>query len=65
MYSNHEEIDYNLERLSLERQIALEKLKIVKDDYADHFKPLGWMQSGIKLAGKYGIFVLLKKLFKG
>lgn len=65
MYSNHEEIDYNLERLSLERQIALEKLKIIKDDYVDIFKPLGWMKSGFKFAGKYGIFILLKKLFKG
>lgn len=64
MYSNIEEIEYDLERLSLERQIAYEKLKIVKDDYVDYFKPLYWMRSGLKFAGKYGIFVLLKKLIK-
>ncbi len=64
MYSSYEEIDYHLERLSIEREIAYQKLIIVKEDYKDDLKPLGWMKSGLKLAGKYGIFVLLKKLIK-
>jgi len=64
MYSNLEEIDYNLERLGLERQIAYEKLKIVKDDYSEIFRPLSFIQSGLKFAGKYGIFYLIKKLIK-
>ncbi|WP_026755423.1 hypothetical protein [Sediminibacter sp. Hel_I_10] len=64
MYSNFKEIEYNLERLDLERKIAYEELKVVKDEYVGYFKPISWLQSGFKFAGKYGLFVLLKKLVK-
>jgi len=62
MYSNFEEIDYNLERLDLERQIAFERLKFVKDDYKDAFNTVNLLQSGAKYAGLYGIYLIIKKM---
>ncbi|MEM6517155.1 MAG: hypothetical protein AAF688_13295 [Bacteroidota bacterium] len=64
MYSNFKEIDYHLERLSIERQIAREKLKLVKEDYKEHLKPLSWLQTGLKFAGKYGIYYFIKRILK-
>lgn len=63
-YNSFEEIDYDLKRLKLERQIGLEQLKGVKSEFAESLKPMNWISSILKIAGKYGIFVLLKKLFR-
>lgn len=61
-YKSFDEIDYDLNRLNLERQIAWEEIKGVKNDFQEDIKPLNWVSTGIKVAGKYGILVLLKKL---
>ncbi len=63
-YNSFEEIDYDLERLKLERQIGFEKLKVVKGEFAENLRPMKWVNSFLSVAGKYGIFVLLKKLFR-
>lgn len=63
-YSSFEEIEYDLKRLKLERQIGMEKLKEVKSEFADSFKPLNWVTTIAKFAGKYGVFLLAKNLFK-
>ncbi len=64
VYSSFEEIEYDLQRLKLERQIGFEKLKGVKSEYIESFKPLSWVTSAAKFAGKYGVFMIFKKLFK-
>ena len=64
-YKSFDEIDYDLTRLKLERQIALEEIKGVKNDFLEDMKPLNWVSTGIKVAGKYGILVLLRKLIRG
>ena len=63
-YNSFEEIDYDLERLKLERQIGFEHLKGIKGEFADNLKPMNWVKSVLNIAGKFGIFVLLKKLFR-
>lgn len=63
-YKTFDEIDYELKKLKLERQIAWEKMKGIKNDFQEDMKPLNWVSTGIKLAGKYGAFVILKKLIK-
>lgn len=63
-YNSFEEIEYDLQRLKLERQIGIEKLKEVKSEFADSFKPMSWVISAAKFAGKYGVFMLVKNLFK-
>jgi len=63
-YTNFEDLEHDLKRLKLERNIAIEELKMVKSDYAEALTPLNWIQTGISFAGKYGLFVLLKRIFK-
>ncbi len=63
-YNSFEEIDYDLERLKLERQISIEKLKGVKDEFAENLKPILWVGPALKVAGKVGIFLLLRKMFR-
>lgn len=63
MYNNIDEVNYNLERLDLERQIAFEKLKLVKEDYKDAFSTSNLIEAGVKYAGFYGIILLVRRLF--
>lgn len=64
VYRNFNEIDEELRRLELERQIAKEEIKAVKGDLKESLQPAQWMQTGVKMAGKIGSMVLLKKLFR-
>ncbi len=63
-YNSFEDIELDLKRLSLERQIGIEQMKAVKNEFAEDLKPLNWVSTAVKVAGKYGLFVLLKKMFK-
>jgi len=63
-YNNYKDIEAELRRLSLERQIAKEEIKSVKGDIKDSLQPAEWLQTGLKIAGKIGSVVLLKKIFK-
>lgn len=63
-YKSFDDIDYELNKLKLEREIAWEELKGVKHEFQEDLRPLNWVSSGLKFAGKYGIFVLLKKLIR-
>ena len=62
-YTSFEEIEEDLVRLKLERDIAWEELKLIKNEYKDDFKPLNWVSSVLKFASKYGVMVILKRLF--
>lgn len=63
-YSSFEEIEYDLQRLDLERKIGIQKLKIAKQEFKESFKPLHWVVSAAKYAGKYGAFMIVKNIFK-
>lgn len=63
-YKSFDEIDYELNKLKLERQIAWEEIKGVKYEFQEDMKPLNWVSTAVKLAGRYGIFVLLKKIIR-
>lgn len=63
-YKSFDEIDYELNKLSLEKQIAWEEIKGLKHKFAEEMKPLNWISTGIKYAGKYGVLVLLKRLIR-
>lgn len=64
IYKSFDEIEYDLTRLKLEQQIAWEEIKGVKNEFKQDIQPLNWVSTGMKVAGKYGAFVLLKKLMK-
>ena len=63
-YKNSESIERDLEILNLERQIAYEELKSLKEDYKQDLQPLNWIQTGAKIVGKLGGMLLLKKIIK-
>lgn len=63
-YKTFDEIEFNLKRLSLERQIAFEELKGVKGKIKDDLAPYHWMQTILKYATKFGSYMLLKKIIK-
>ncbi|MEZ4803410.1 MAG: DUF6327 family protein [Gelidibacter sp.] len=63
-YTSFKEIEHDLKRLKLERQIGLEQLKSVKGELAEDLKPKNWISTAVSFGWKYGLFVLMKKLFK-
>lgn len=64
VYNDIESVERDLKILNLERQIAWEEIKAVKEEYKENLRPFSWIQSGIKLASKFGAMVLLKKIIK-
>lgn len=63
-YSSFAEIEHELKRLKLERQIGMEQLKGIKGEFSDDLKLKNWMGTAASFAWKYGLFILLKKMFK-
>lgn len=63
-YRNFDDIDRELNRLSLERQIIWEEIKVLKNNFQEDMRPLNWVQSGLRTAGKYGALMLLKRWIK-
>ena len=63
-YQSFEEIEMDLKLLSLQRQIAVEELNGLKQQFQEDLQPLHWIQSGFKIARKLSTLMLLKKIFK-
>tara|TARA_R110000868_G_scaffold28497_1_gene106778 strand:- start:906 stop:1100 length:195 start_codon:yes stop_codon:yes gene_type:complete len=64
MYKNFEEIDFNLKRLKLEREIALEELKGLKQDVQEDLSPYNWVSTAFSAAKKFGMLYLMRKVVK-
>ena len=64
MYQNFEQIDYDLHRLNLERQIALEEIKGLKQDVKEDLSPYSWMSTILSAVKKYGILYLIRKIVR-
>ncbi|ULC59880.1 hypothetical protein MBM09_02605 [Flaviramulus sp. BrNp1-15] len=63
-YNDLETIERELKILDLEREIAWEEMKSIKEEYKQDLKPLNWVQSGFKIASKFGVMLLAKKIIK-
>lgn len=63
-YSSFAEIKYDLKKLQLERQIAVEELKLLKSEAYEDLQPYNWIPSVWGVAKKFGMMYLLKKVFK-
>ncbi|MGR7811873.1 DUF6327 family protein [Lacinutrix undariae] len=63
-YESFNDIDQALKTLKLERNIALEEMKLLKNEFKDNLKPASWVETLLSVAGKYGGYVLLKRFFK-
>lgn len=64
MYKNFEEIEFNLRRLKLEREIALEELKGLKQDVQEDLSPYNWVSTAFSAAKKFGMLYLMRKVVK-
>ncbi|GGG58191.1 DUF6327 family protein [Bizionia arctica] len=63
-YQSFKEIETDLKRLSLEQNIAWEEMKLLKGEFQESLTPANWLQTGLKMAGKYGMFLMAKRFFK-
>ncbi|WGD35044.1 hypothetical protein [Olleya sp. YS] len=63
-YNTQEDIERDIRRLSLEKQIAWEELKIIKEDFRDALQPSHWLQTGFKMFTKLGLMMLVKKIIR-
>ncbi|MBQ0767963.1 MAG: hypothetical protein KBT58_01630 [Bizionia sp.] len=63
-YKTLDDIDFDLKRLTLERNIALEEIKGAKGEFIESLQPAQWMQTGAKILGKVGVMMFVKKLFR-
>ncbi|WP_179319550.1 DUF6327 family protein [Winogradskyella helgolandensis] len=64
-YTTFEDIDNDLKRFKLERDIAWEELKLTKNEFKEDLEPLNWVSSALKLTGKYSFIALIRKwIFK-
>ncbi|MHA7056962.1 DUF6327 family protein [Aquimarina sp. M1] len=64
MYNSFDEIDNDLQMLSLRRKIALEELKLVKSDFKEDLQPYQWVSTFLSALKKYGILYLIRRLFR-
>ena len=64
MYKNFEEIEFNLKRLKLEREIALEELKGLKQDVQEDLSPYKWVSTAFSAAKKFGMLYIMRKVVK-
>lgn len=64
MYKNFKQIEYDLKRLSLERQIAMEEIIGLKGDIADDLSPYNWISTAFSAVKKFGVLYMVKKIIK-
>lgn len=64
MYNNLDEIEFDLKRLDLERKIALEEIKGLKQDIKDDLSPYNWLSMVLSAVKKYGILYMVRKFLK-
>lgn len=64
MYKNFDEIEFDLKRLKLERQIALEEIKGLKQDIKDDLSPYRWISTILSAIKKYGALYLIRKVIR-
>ena len=63
-YQSFEDIETELRHLDLERKIAWEEMKLLKNEFQEDLRPTNWIQFALKTAGKYGLFLITKRLLR-
>ena len=63
-YKNSASVERDLKILDLERKIAFEEIKLLKEDYKEDLKPINWLYSGLKFASKFAGALIIKKILK-
>lgn len=63
-YNSFEDIEYDLKRLELKREIALEEMKVLKYQVHEELSPYNWIKTASKILGKIGTVLIVKKIFR-
>ncbi len=63
-YTSFKEIEQDLRKFNLQRQIALEEVKLLKTELKEDLQPYQWLSTALSAVKKYGILYLIKRLFK-
>ena len=63
-YKSYSDVQRDLKQLSLERRIALEKMKLHKNKIGNELEPKQWMISVYKVAQKYGVYFIIRRLLR-
>ncbi|SEL95001.1 hypothetical protein SAMN04487910_3688 [Aquimarina amphilecti] len=63
-YTSFKEIENDLRRLNLQRQISLEEMKLLKSNLKEDIQPYQWFSTVLSAVKKYGILYLIKRMFK-
>jgi len=63
-YTSHEEINLDLKRLTLERQIAWEEMRGLKQDVKEDLSPYNWLGTALSALKKYGIIYMIRKILR-
>ncbi|NRD22766.1 hypothetical protein HNV10_05910 [Winogradskyella litoriviva] len=64
-YTTFKEINKDIKRYELERDIAWEELKLIKNELKEDLQPLNWISTALKLTGKYSFIAIIRKwMFK-
>ncbi|TCI84661.1 hypothetical protein [Tenacibaculum sp. M341] len=63
-YNNNQEMLNDLKTLKLKRDISIEELKIVKNQFKDDLSFSSWLSSAVRVTTKLGIYNLAKRILK-
>ena len=63
-YNSIDEINQDLKRLKLEREIAWEEMKGLKYDVQDDLSTYNWLSTAASAVKKYGILYFIRKLLR-
>lgn len=64
-FNSFKELEMELRRISLKREIAKEKLKGSKLEIQSELDSINWLKGTVNVLKKYGTLVLLRRLLKG
>lgn len=63
-YKDLNEINLDLKRLNLERQIAWEEMKGLNQKVKQDLHPYSWIDTALSAVKKYGIIYLIRKVLR-
>lgn len=64
VYNNIEDINVELKRLNLQRQIAWEEMKGLRHEVKEDLSPYNWVNTALSAAKKYGVLYLIRKILR-
>lgn len=64
IYNNIEDINNDLKRLHLQRQIAWEEMKGLRHEVKEDLSPYNWVNTLLSAAKKYGFLYLIRKILR-